>query len=79
MPDPRRLFVVHGRNDHFRSSIFQFLRAIGLDPIEWNEAVGMTQNPSPFIGEVLDAALSQAQAVLVLLTGDDEARMVQRK
>src|SRR5262245_29069097 len=35
----------------------------------------MTKNPSPHAREVLDAALRHAGAVVVLLTGDDEARL----
>ncbi len=35
----------------------------------------MTGEASPFIGEILDSAFQQAQAVVVLLNGDDEARL----
>jgi hypothetical protein len=35
----------------------------------------MTGKGSPYIGEVLDAAFSNAQAVVVVLTGDDFARL----
>jgi hypothetical protein len=64
--DPRKIFVVHGRNSQARDAMFTFLRAIGLDPIEWSEAVRLTQKPNPFIGEILDTAFHYAQAVLVL-------------
>lgn len=73
--DKTRVFVVHGRNEELRKSMFDFLRSIGLKPIEWSQAIQMTGNASPFIGDVLDAAFKQAQAVVVLLTGDDEARL----
>jgi predicted nucleotide-binding protein len=55
--------------------MFDFLRTIGIKPIEWDQAVMMTGMPSPFIGEIVDAAMQQAQAVLVLFTGDDETRL----
>lgn len=71
--DPRKVFVVHGRNLQARDAMFTFLRAIGLDPIEWSEAVRLTQKPNPFIGEILDTAFHYAQAVLVLMTPDDIA------
>jgi hypothetical protein len=35
----------------------------------------MTGETAPFIGDILDAAFQQAQAVVVLLNGDDEARL----
>ena len=69
----RKVFVVHGRNDQARSAMFAFLQSIGLDPIEWSEAVKMTGEGSPYIGQVLDVAFSSAQAIVVLLTPDDIA------
>jgi predicted nucleotide-binding protein len=74
-PDPRSVFVVHGRNQQARDAIYAFLRALGLKPVEWNEAVLATGRPNPYIGEVLDAAFAHAQTVLVLMTPDDEARL----
>ncbi len=73
--DPRDLFVVHGRNGRARDALFPFLRAIGLRPLEWDEAIRATRKPTPYIGEILDAAFSQAHAVVVLFTPDDEARL----
>ncbi len=72
-PDPRRVFVVHGRNLPVRNSMFEFLRAIGLDPLEWSEAVHATRKTLPYVGEVLDAAFAMAQAVVVVMTPDDFA------
>ncbi|MBK5990450.1 nucleotide-binding protein [Streptomyces sp. MBT58] len=69
--DPRKVFVIHGRNELARKGLFEFLRALGLDPIEWSEAIQMTGKGSPYIGEVLDTAFSNAQAVVVLQTPDD--------
>ena len=70
-----RVFVVHGRDLQARNALFYFLSSIGLSPIEWSKAIAFTNKTNPFIGEVLDAAFSNAQAVLVLLTPDDEARL----
>ena len=73
--DTRKVFVVHGRNMAARDALFAFLRAIGLHPLEWSEAVQATGKPLPYIGEILDVAFSEAHAVVVLLTPDDEARL----
>ena len=51
--------------------MFAFLRALGLQPIEWEEAIEMTGEASPYIGTVLDTAFANAQAVVVLLTPDE--------
>lgn len=73
--DPRKVFVIHGRNEQARKGLFDFLRSIGLDPIEWSEAIKLTDKGSPYIGQVLDAAFGAAQAVVVLQTPDDVAHL----
>ena len=73
--DAARILVVHGRNMSARDALFSFLRSIELRPIEWSEAVKETGQASPYIGQVLDTAFATAQAVVVLLTPDDEARL----
>jgi predicted nucleotide-binding protein len=73
--DKRRVFVVHGRNLKARDAMFAFLRAVDLDPIEWEEAIKMTSKGTPHPEEVLRAAFSNAQAGVILMTGDDLARL----
>jgi predicted nucleotide-binding protein len=73
--DPRKVFVVHGRNNTAREALFAFLRAVGLHPLEWSEIVTATGKAAPYIGEVLEKGFSIAQAVVVLMTPDDEARL----
>ena len=75
LPDRSKVFVVHGRDESIRRAMFDFLRAIGLRPIEWSEAVALTGKPSPYVGEILDVAMGYAQAIIVLFTGDDQARL----
>jgi predicted nucleotide-binding protein len=73
--DRRTVFVVHGRNKTARKSLFDFLRAVGLNPLEWSQAVRLTGDATPYVGEILDAAFAEAQAVVVLMTPDDEAAL----
>jgi predicted nucleotide-binding protein len=75
---PRRgntVFVVHGRDTWAREQVFAFLRALGLRPLEWSQAIRLVRKGSPYVGEILEAAFREAAAVVVLLTPDDEARL----
>lgn len=71
----RSVFVVHGRNWKARDAMFEFLRALDLHPIEWSEAIKATRTGTPHISAILDQAFSMAQAIVVLFTPDDEARL----
>ncbi len=71
--DGKTVFVVHGRNLTLRDAIFTFLRQLGLHPLEWSEAVHLTGQGSPYIGDVLKTAFHAAQAVVVILTPDEVA------
>lgn len=74
-PPSKNVFVVHGRNIGVRKSMFEFLRAIGLNPLEWDTLLSATKSAAPYIGDVLAAGLRKATAVVVLLTPDDEAML----
>jgi len=74
----RQVFVVHGRNEALRRSMFDFLRSIDLSPMEWTTAVEWTGDGSPYIGQVLDVAFERATAVVVLLTPDEVAYLQPR-
>lgn len=75
---PREVFVVHGRNRELQTAMFGFLRSLGLNPMEFDEARNHTRKTAPYIGEILNVAFSRAQAIVVLLSGDDEARLLPR-
>jgi predicted nucleotide-binding protein len=75
-PDPRVVFVVYGRNIKARDALYSFLGAIGLRPLEFSQATKETRKGAPYIGEILDQAFAKAAAVVVLLTPDDEARLL---
>ena len=66
---------MYGRNRAARDAMFAFLRALDLRPLDWAQAVDAAGKPSPFTGEILDAALPLAQSVVVLFTPDDDARL----
>jgi predicted nucleotide-binding protein len=74
--DRRRVMVVHGRNTQARDAMFIFLRAVGLEPIEWEEAIAETGEGSPHNLEAVRAAMDIAQAVVVVLTAEDRAGLL---
>ena len=71
----KNVMVVYGRDQDLRDSMFSFLRALKLNPIEWSEGAKATGKGSPYVGEILDEIFRMAQAVVVLLTPDEEVRL----
>lgn len=69
------VFVVHGRNEPLRKSMFDFLRALGLNPREWSQALLMAKGANPWTLDVIDSAMARVQAVVVLFSPDDEAKL----
>lgn len=62
---------MHGRDELARRAVFDLLRRVGLEPLEWNDLVHLTRKAAPFNGDVVTAAFDAAQAVVVVLTPDD--------
>ncbi|MGD0331339.1 MAG: nucleotide-binding protein [Nitrososphaeria archaeon] len=71
----KKVFVIHGRNKALLDSMTDFLRAIGLEPIEWNQAISLTNKPTPMIQDIVSTAFREAQAIVVLFSGDDIAKL----
>jgi predicted nucleotide-binding protein len=74
----RKVFVVHGRDGVLRKAMFDFLRSINLHPMEWHELTADSGTGTPYIGAVLDRAFQQAQAVVVMLTPDEDVQLSPR-
>ena len=73
--DRRLVAVAHGRDDAARRAVFQFLRALGLQPLEWEALVARTASAAPYSGEAVQRGFAAAQAVVVLLTPDDVVQL----
>lgn len=69
--DPRKVAVMHGRDEPARAAVFAFLRKLDLNPLEWEDLVNLTGDTAPYNGEAVRAAYDVAQAVVVILTPDD--------
>lgn len=74
-PDKRKVFVVYGRDSQARDAIYEVIQALGLIPIDWSRAINLNASGTPYIGEIVDRAMEEAQAIIVLFTGDDEAKL----
>jgi predicted nucleotide-binding protein len=70
-----KVWVVYGRDEARRDAVFTFLRALGLQPIEWTSALAATKKGSPHVSEVIETGFDDAVATVVLFTPDDEARL----
>lgn len=69
--DVRKVAVMHGRDAAARAAVFGFLHRLGLDPLEWEDLVDLTENTAPYNGEAVAMAFDVAQAVVVLITPDE--------
>ena len=70
------VFVIGGRDTALTESMFGFLSALGCKPVEFHQAVSRVRGSgNPFIGQVLDKAFQQVQALVVLFSPDDEAKL----
>jgi predicted nucleotide-binding protein len=67
----RTVFIVHGRDGILAAGFRDLLRAVSLQPLEWEPLVRATQSTSPFVGQVVATAPRLAQATLVLLSPHD--------
>jgi len=70
-----KVFVVHGRNRAAKDAMYEFLFSVGLEPLDWDDLIEETGNPSPYIWDILETGFRIAQAFVVLMTPDDKARL----
>ncbi len=73
--DRRTVFIVAGRDQAAVGAVVATLRALGLRIVEWEHAVAKTGLPNPYVGDVVEAGLRMADAVVVILTPDDVVRL----
>lgn len=69
------VFVVHGRDTKLRDSMYQFLGALGLKPQEWGHAIRAARGANPYVNEAVTRIMEQAQAIVVLLSPDDDVKL----
>lgn len=69
VPDPKKVFIIHGRNTKARKAVEQFVRALGLVPIDFEQLAA--DSGAAFVGEIVRTGLAQAQGIIALFTADE--------
>lgn len=72
----KRIFVVHGRNSSMRRAIFNSLKALGLEPLDWNSLRKMTGRGTPFTLDVVRKGMCSAWATVVLWNPEERVRLL---
>lgn len=72
MADPKKVFIIHGRNVAARTALEQFLRALNLQPVDFDQ-LAADQGGTAFIGDIVRAGLECAQGIIALFTPDEYA------
>lgn len=74
MADASKVFLIFGRNNDARSAMEQFLRALRLDPIDFDQISGELGG-TPFIGDIVRRGMEVAQGIIALFTPDEFAAL----
>lgn len=72
----KRIFVVHGRNMRTRTAMFNFLKAIGLEPLDWDSLRKMTGQGTPFTLDVVRRGMSAAWATVVIWNPEERVHLL---
>ncbi|MFG2819052.1 TIR domain-containing protein [Kitasatospora sp. NPDC048365] len=73
-PDPKKVFVVHGRDHDAREELHKFLKKLGLEPIKWSDARALAVKDvglAPTIMQIIRAGMEACQTIIVLMTPDE--------
>jgi predicted nucleotide-binding protein len=70
MPDPRRVFVIYGRNTAAYDQMVKFLRALKLDPRSFYD-VSADSGPNATVLQIVRHGMAQATGVVALFTPDE--------
>lgn len=76
--DNKKVFIVHGRDIEFKDKIVDFLRSLSLCPLEWEQVSQKTGKTTPTTFEIINKGFEMAQAIIILMSGDDEGRLKEK-
>lgn len=73
-----KVFVVTGRDEDLRVSIFNMLRALKLEPMEWMDVLKSTGQPSAYIHDAIKKSINDAGAVVIIMAPEERAQLVEK-
>ena len=74
----KKVFVVTGRDEKLRLSIFSLLRALKLEPMEWIDVIRSTGRPTAYLHDAIKKSIDEAGAVVVIMAPEEDARLVEK-
>ena len=72
--DPKVVMVIYGHDTEANDALFALLHELGLQPREWSQLIQRSGSASPYIGQVLEQAFRDAQAVVAFFTPDERVQ-----
>lgn len=72
------VFIVLGRDEALHNSMIDFLGALGLRALEWSHAIRSAsrgKGGNPYVNDAVTKIMQEAQAIVVILSPDDEVRL----
>lgn len=69
--DRKAVMVIYGHDEEANQALFDWLRAIGLQPQEFTHLIDAKGEGAPYIGDVVRSAFDHVQAVIAFFTPDE--------
>ena len=72
--DPRKVFIIYGRNTKAYEAMRLFVRSLGLQASDFRRMVELAGG-SPYVGQLIHDNMKKSQAVIALFTPDEFAEL----
>jgi predicted nucleotide-binding protein len=69
-PDPKKVFIIHGRNVEARKQVGIFLKSLGLAPVNFDDLRASLKG-TPTLADIIIEGMRIAQGIVALFTPDE--------
>ncbi len=69
------VFLASGRDHVARGALRRLIERFGVAVLDWETSISLTGKGSPYAWEVIETGFKNARGFVILLTGDEEARL----